>query len=122
MAGTATVTGDATANDVILSGLSNQRASQAIYSAGVYPSTGNCAAAGECVPKPTRPGGTTSQVFLSPSDFSDNGAGGTISRGETYAVDSSPPHCQVFVRVRTETGWITANSTNGQVTAFAKCS
>lgn len=122
VAGATTVTGDAAANDVILSGLSNQRVSQAIYSAGVYPSSGNCAVAGDCVPKPTCPSGMTAQVFLSPSDFSDNGVAGTISRVESYATSFSAAYWQVFVRVRTESGWITANSANGRVTAFAKCS
>lgn len=121
VAGTATVTGDATANDVVLSGLSNQRVSQAIYSAGVYPSSGSCAVAGECVPKPACPSGMTPQVFVAPSDFSDNGTAGTISRVESFATDSGT-HWRVFVRVRTETDWVTANSATGRVVAFAKCS
>jgi len=121
VAGTATVTGDTTANDVILSGLSNQRASQAIYSAGVYPSAGNCAVAGECVPKPSCPGGMTPQVFAVPADFSDNGVAGTISRVETFAANFGATHWQVSVRVRTETGWVVSDSASGRVVAFAKC-
>ena len=51
---------------------------------------------------------------------SDNGTGGTISRVETYATNSGA-NWRVFIRVRTETGWVTVNSTYGRLTAFAKC-
>jgi type II secretory pathway pseudopilin PulG len=109
----AVVTGDVTAEDLVLSQNGNQEVSEGIYFADIV-------ASGDVVNKPTCPAGKTPSIYVSPAMFSDNGTGSTLSAVQTFAEDNGA-NWTARMRIRNEYNLFEPNSTYGKLLVFTKC-